>query len=232
MEATTPPLFFWRIAFSAYRFRCKLWRIAGPAYAFRPELFSGIVRTPGRGCIMPHRISSYCLLLALLAFAATHAHAARDEVQFGSNIVVPLGYSVHDAVCFFCSVNAQGTVDHDVVVFFGKIHIAGHANHDVVNFFGKVTADDNASIGHDLVSFFGVVRLGENVSVGQDLVAIFGRVHTANSVTIGNDRVVQPGWILWIPLLVVGLVIFLVIRAVRAYRERQLFNSYQVPPRQ
>ena len=69
-------------------------------------------------------------LLAALAFAAAPARADRDRVQFGADIVVPPGESAHDTVCFFCSVDAKGTVDHDIVVFFGDVHIASHANHE------------------------------------------------------------------------------------------------------
>src|SRR6201993_1124970 len=104
---------------------------------------------------MTQRLFSAFVLSSALLLAATPAHADKDAVQFGSNIVVPEGQSVHDAVCFFCSVNAKGDIDHDVVVFFGNIHISNHANHDVVNFFGNVHLDDNASITHDLVNFFG-----------------------------------------------------------------------------
>jgi hypothetical protein len=181
---------------------------------------------------MTRHVFASFLLFTALALAATPALANRDAVHFGSDIEVPQGSSVHDAVCFFCSVHAQGAVDHDAVVFFGNIHIASHASHDVVNFFGDVTADDNASIGHDLVSFFGVVHLGQNVLVGNDVVAMFGSLHASNSVSVGKDRVVQPAWLLWIPLLIVGLVVVLVVREVRDYRQRQLFSGYQVPPKQ
>jgi hypothetical protein len=179
---------------------------------------------------MIHRIPASCLLLATLAFAATPARADHDAVQFGSNITVAQDSSVHDAVCFFCSVNAQGTIDHDVVVFFGNIHIAGRANHDVVNFFGNIKADDNATIGHDMVSMFGVIRLGEDVTVGNDLVAMFGSLHAPDSVIIRKDRVVQPGWILWIPLLILGTIIIVVVREIRSWRRRQLINAYPFPP--
>ena len=180
--------------------------------------------------MMSQRFLSSFFLSAALAFAAIPAHADRDEVQFGTNIVVPPGTSIHDAVCFFCSVNAEGNIDHDVVVFFGSVHIAGHANHDVVNFFGSVRADDNAAITHDLVSFFGSIRLGENVSVGNDMVAMFGDVHTADTVAVGGNRVVQPGWVLWIPLLIFGSIVVLIVSQIRSYRRRQMFSGYPFPP--
>src|ERR1700756_63680 len=115
---------------------------------------------------MTQRLSSALLLFSALLLSATPAHANKDAVQFGSNIVVPEGQSVHDAVCFFCSVNAKGDIDHDVVVFFGSVHIAHQSKHDVVVFFGTVRADDDATIGHDVVNFFGHVRLGEHATVG------------------------------------------------------------------
>lgn len=171
------------------------------------------------------------LLVAVVALAPRAAHADRDEVQFGSNIVVPAGSSIHDAVCFFCSVNALGTIDHDVVVFFGSVHIAGQSNHDVVVFFGSVRADDNASIAHDIVNFFGSIRLGKNVSVGGDMVAMFGGVHAADSVTVGGSRVVQPGWVLLIPFLIIGGIITLIVNVIRNYRHNQLMAAgYGYPP--
>ena len=172
------------------------------------------------------------LLLCLLSFvfAVKPAHADRDAVQFGNKIHVARDTSVHDAVCFFCDVDAEGEVKGDVVVFFGDIHLAGQAHHDVVNFFGQLKAEDNVTIGQDLVSFFGSVRLGENVSVGKDMVAFFGTLHAPESVTVGNDRVVQPGWVLFGPLIFLGLIVILIVREFRGYRRRQLLRGYQYPP--
>ncbi len=176
-------------------------------------------------------IFTSALLLAASGFAAIPAHADRDSVQFFSDINVPEGSSVHDAVCFFCSVNAKGDIDHDVVVFFGNVHIASHSNHDVVNFFGNVRLADNASISHDLVNFFGSVRLGEGASVGNDVVAMFGSIRVADTATIGGNRVSQPAWILLIPLMLFGGIIALIVSQVRNYRRRQLFAAgYPFPP--
>ena len=179
---------------------------------------------------MIQRLLTAGLLASVLALSAAPAHANRDAVQFGSNINVPAGATVHDAVCFFCSVNVQGAVDGDIVVFFGNVHITGAANHDVVNFFGNVKADDNSSIGHDLVNFFGVIRLGENVSVGQDMVAMFGGVHAADSVTVGGDRVSYPFFIFFAPLVILGIVIIVVVREISAHRRRQFYAPYPMPP--
>lgn len=178
------------------------------------------------------RLLALCLLIAACAASAIPARADRDAVQFGSNINVPADTSVHDAVCFFCSINVQGEVRGDIVVFFGNVHLAGRANHDVVNFFGKVSAEDNASVHQDMVSMFGSVRLGENATIGKDLVVMFGALHAPESVTVGGDRVVQPPWIFFGPLLILVLVLILIVREYRAYRRRRFFRDYPFPPRQ
>ena len=179
---------------------------------------------------MIQRVVTACLLASVFAFAATPARASHDEVQFGNSIHVPAGASIHDAVCFFCSVRVEGEVEGDIVVFFGNVHVSGAAHHDVVNFFGTVTADDNAAIGHDLVNFFGGIRLGENVSVGKDMVAMFGGVHAPDSVVVGGDRVTEPAWLFWGPMLFVFTIIFVVVQEIRARRRRLYFAGFPMPP--
>jgi hypothetical protein len=183
-----------------------------------------------RGALMMKPTLAVCLLAAAFAAAATPAYADRDAVHFFSDIQVSPATTVHDAVCFFCSVRDEGEVEGDIVVFFGNVHIAGKADHDVVNFFGKVSADDNAQIGQDLVSFFGAIRLGQNVSVGKDMVSMFGFTRVPASVSVGHDRVAMPFFILFAPLILVGLVVIFVVHQVRAHRRRQFLNAYNFPP--
>ncbi len=183
---------------------------------------------------MFRRWFNICLLAAALGACAVPAFASHDVTQFGSSIHIARDQSIHDAVCFFCNVDADGTVEGDIVVFFGNVHIGSNANHGVVNFFGNITADNNAAVGEDMVSFFGTVRLGDNVTIGKDLVAMFGNVHAAPTVNVGGDRVVQPGWIFWIPLLIFSLVIIVVVREIRASRRRAFmrnYPNYPYPPR-
>lgn len=176
--------------------------------------------------VHPMRLLGIALCALLTVMLATPARASQDIVQFGSTIDVPQKDSIHDAVCFFCSVNVEGTVNGDIVVFFGDVRIQGKANHDIVNFFGEVTAGDDTSIGHDLVNFFGGVRLGENVTVGQDTVVMFGSLRGAESTNYGGSRVVEPAWLFWGPVLAVGLGIYFVVHEFRAYRRRRLLGVY------
>jgi hypothetical protein len=180
---------------------------------------------------MDRKLLALFLCAAAFTAAATPLRANQDAVQFFNNIDVTPDNPVHDVVCFFCSVNVQGKASGDIVVFFGGVRLNGEADHDVVNFFGNVNATDDSSIGGDLVSFFGSVRLGQNVSVGKDVVAMFGVVHAPASASVGGDRVSFPLWIATAPLLVIFLIVFLIVNAFRAHRERQFARGYPFPPR-
>lgn len=179
---------------------------------------------------MQSRMLAVCLFVAALAVAAAPARAEDDAVQFFNNIQVTPDAPVNDAVCFFCNADAHGDVKGDIVVFFGNIRLDGQAHQDVVNFFGNVSAADNSSIGGDLVSFFGTIHLGENVRVNQDLVAMFGIVQSPSSVSVGQDHVVFSPWILFGPLLVIFLIVFVIVHEVRARRERRFLQQFPVPP--
>lgn len=174
------------------------------------------------------RLLAFCLIAAAFALPA---RADNDIVQFGSTIHVSPGETVHDTVCFFCSVDDRGTVQGDIVVFFGNVHVASQANHDVVNFFGSTHVDDGASIGEDLVNFFGSVRLGDNVSVGRDMVSMFGSFRSAGTLKNGGDRVIQPAWLFWGPLFAIILLVYFVLHEYRGYRRRQFYaRGYPMPP--
>lgn len=175
-------------------------------------------------------LSAFLLMVVIVFAAAVPAHASRDLVQFGSDIVVPQGQSIHDAVCFFCSVQIDGTAEHDIVVFFGSTKISTRSEHDVVDFFGDVRLGPNASVGHDVVNFFGTIRLGENASIGNDAVAMFGDVRAANTATIAGNRVVQPFFLLLVPLGILALVVFGIVEVVRRARMHR-YPVYPFPPR-
>jgi hypothetical protein len=172
------------------------------------------------------RIFGVALLALAFVVLSTPARAAQDVVHFGSSIDVGANEEIHDAVCFFCSVNVQGTVNGNIVSFFGSVRISGHAEHDVVDFFGDVKVSDDSSIGHDLVNFFGSVWLGENASVDRDAVVMFGSMHSAPSASFGGNRVVEPGWIFWGPFLLIFAGIYFVVHEIQGYRRRRFLRMY------
>ena len=170
------------------------------------------------------------LLLAAFALAPAGARADNDAVQFGSDINISSTHPIHDAVCFFCSVHVQGEVTGDIVVFFGGVQIDGKANRDVVNFFGRTRLADDSIVGRDLVNFFGSVRAGENVQIGRSLVVLLGDLRAPQSLSVGKDRVVQPAWLLWIPLIIFALIVIAIVSLIRNWQRRRMYAYYQAPP--
>ena len=124
--------------------------------------------------------------------------------------------SIHDAVCFFCSVRAEGEVSGDIVVFFGNIRLAGEAHHDVVNFFGNITAADNTTIARRHGELF---RRGAAGRERDRAARTWWRCSVCCTrrlrSSVGRDRVMQPAWVITFPPLVLVLIIFLIIHEYR-----------------
>lgn len=166
-------------------------------------------------------ILAVVLFIALAGFAQQPSSSSPDSdinastdsqnaaVHFGDNIVVRQEDAMRDAVCFFCSVDARGSV-HDVVVFFGNTRLAGQAN--------------------DVVVFGGNVRLGPDAST-DDIVLMGGRLFAESGSTVRGDRVIFPPVILLIPLLVLALAIYLIVILLRYLFTRDKRRVVYVAPR-
>lgn len=180
---------------------------------------------------MHKRFLGILLLAGLLLAVSPSARADNDNVHFFNDIHVPAGATVQDAVCFFCSLDADGEVNGSAVVFFGSVRLGSDVHSDVVNFFGSTTARDNVTIDGDLVNFFGSVRLGENARVGGDMVSMFGGTHLASTATVRGDKVQFPFVVFGVPAVVLGLLIYAIVAAVRERRYRAYAAQYPSPPR-
>ena len=111
-------------------------------------------------------------------------------------------------------------------------HIGNAVRQNVVSIFSSVTAQPNASIEQNLVNIFGKVRLSDGAHVGQNVVALFGATQFAPSSTIDGNRVMLPFWLFGIPTLLIGLVIYVIVREVRERRyRRQWMASQAMGPR-
>jgi hypothetical protein len=168
------------------------------------------------------------LLGAALMAGGTPAHAdGGDVIHVGRTIHINHGEEVDNAVCFFCSVEVDGTVTGDVVSFLGNVRIAGDVQHDAVVVLGGLTAEKGSSIEQDVIAVLGEARLGENVIVGRDVVTFSGEVEMAPTATVGNQRIDNPGWYIWIPLACVLLILLWVMRSYGAYRKRLVARGYK-----
>ncbi len=154
----------------------------------------------------------FCALVFLLcSLAPSPARAQeRDAVRFANNIMIHEGEEVHDAVCFLCSIENDGTVHGDMVAFLGSIRVRGHAEHDAVVFLGNLSLAENASIDHDAVVFA-------------------GSLHIAPGSSIGRDRMVFPSFLFLLPMLVLLGLLALIVWAIRALMHRNR-PVYPMPP--
>lgn len=158
------------------------------------------------------------LLMAVLCSVALPAQAEQNRVQFGDNIHVPALGSVRDAVCFFCTIDAEGAIEGNAVVFFGGVRVHGRARHDVVAFFSNVQVDDEASVGNNMITFFSDVRLGREVTIGHDRVAMFCNLKEDPTVLVRHNSVVQPIWLLLAPLAILFGLVYGLVRIFRRGR--------------
>ena len=176
------------------------------------------------------RFLGLCMLVAALFAAAPIAHADENAVHFFDDIRVPANSSAHDAVCFFCGVDADGEINGNLVVFFGHIRLASAAHHDVVAFFSTVTVAENASVANNLVTFFSSVRVAPNVSVGNDMVSMFSSVHAADSVSVHGHNVLFSIWIFALPVLLIAVIVRAIVHAIRERQYRAYAANYPPPP--
>ena len=174
------------------------------------------------------RLRLLCLSLCLAAFLglAVPARADSNSVQFFTDLRVEQGKPVENAVCFFCSVHADGEINGNLVILFGNAHISSTVHQNVVSIFSSVTALPNTEIGQNLVNIFGAVRLGDNAHVGQNVVALFGSTAFVPSATVDGNRVIFPFWIFCIPP-VLGLLIYVLVRELGGRRMRREWMASQ-----
>jgi hypothetical protein len=169
------------------------------------------------------KLARISLLTFLVVTTATTAfakgHSDNDRAAFGSAITVPEGQTVGDIACAFCSVHIRGDVGGDVAVFWGSVKVEpGH------------------SIGGDAAIAGGDLHLGEGATVNGDVAIVAGNTDLAEGAAIHGDRAVIPPplgtLILFSPLIVLALLIWLIVYLVR--RSRYRFPAYPqgrgVPP--
>jgi predicted acyltransferase (DUF342 family) len=148
-----------------------------------------------------------CFALFLFGLAVPRAHAASDRVSFLHDIVISDTEEVEDAVCFLCSIRAEGKVSGDAVAFLGSIHTGSEVSGDVVSFLGDVTMSDDTRIGGDCVVFGGSLRKGSDAA-------------------IGGDTVQFPFIILALPFIILALLVYGIVSLVR----RRKYTAYPMAP--
>jgi hypothetical protein len=123
------------------------------------------------------------LLLAAPALAASESpspvaetpapgeQTERDQVSFGTNLVIVPGQTTRDVFCLGCSVTVEpgASVGRDLVVFGG-------------------TADVEGSVGRDAFVMGGSLHLGATANVQRDAVSLGGRTEITPGAHVGRDQ--------------------------------------------
>jgi hypothetical protein len=181
---------------------------------------------------MRARLLTFTLCAAAFLSVAAPARAQNDRVQFFSNIHVGPNDTAGNAVCFFCSVDAEGPVNGNIVAFFSHVSVHSTVDQNVVSFFSKMNVLPGSTVHQNLVTMFGSVRVENGAHVDQNAVTMFGSFYAADSASIDGNRVYFPFWFFGIPALLLGLVIYVIVRELRERRyRRQWMASQAMGPR-
>ena len=160
---------------------------------------------------MRKQLLSLALLLMALAPLPAFAKGDNDRVSIGSDITVPEGETIGDAVCILCS-----------------IHVRGDVSGDTVALLGSLTIDPGHRINGDAAVIGGDLTMGESAEIGGDVSVVAGDANLASGATIHGSRTVMPGrlWLLvpFAPLLILIGIIWLIIHFTR--RRRYQFPVY------
>jgi hypothetical protein len=102
------------------------------------------------GELLPLRaLRSFVFPLLLTVGALGQAPGSRTYL--GQDIFVASGQQVHNATCFFCSVQVEGDVSGRVVVLFGSLNVSGQVRRSATVIWGNAVVDSQARIGGDTV---------------------------------------------------------------------------------
>ncbi|HSY70565.1 MAG TPA: hypothetical protein VK813_18080 [Edaphobacter sp.] len=100
-----------------------------------------------------HALRSFILPLLLTAGALGQAPANRTYVA--QDIFVASGQQIHNATCFFCSVQVEGDLTGHVFVLFGSVNVSGQVQGSATVIWGNAVVDSQARIGGDTVVLWG-----------------------------------------------------------------------------
>jgi hypothetical protein len=176
------------------------------------------------------RLLSLCLCAAAFLCLAAPARAEDDSVEFFSDVHIAPGKPVQNAVCFFCSIDVESKVNGNLVTFFSDVHVGSDVHRNMVNFFSSVTARPNVSIRQNAVNFFSDVQLKDGVHVGENVVAMFGVTEISPAATVSGNRVLFPFWLFGGPMMLLGPMIYYIMRELKYRRYRDWLRQQPLPP--
>jgi len=158
-----------------------------------------------------HALSSFVLPLLLVAGAFGQSPGNRTYV--GQDIFVAAGQQVHNATCFFCSVQVEGDLTGHVFVLFGSLNVSGQVRRNATVIVGNAVVDSQARIGGDTVVLGGNAVYESDESLAGSAYVLGGHlshVSKASGERRGHRVMVGPLFF-WLLAVLVLLLLSLVI---------------------
>jgi hypothetical protein len=173
-------------------------------------LFSYLLAFIFGGKLRTYALSSFVLSLLLTVGALGQAPGSRTYI--GQDIFVAAGQQVHNATCFFCSVQVEGDATGHVIVFFGSVNVSGQVQKSATVIWGNAVVDSQARIGGDTLILGGNAVYEADESLGGSAYVLGGHLSRVSKVEgDGRHRVTMSplfsGLLAVVVLLLLSLVI-------------------------
>ncbi len=121
-------------------------------------------------------LRTFALLVTVSGAAFAQAHGNRT--YFNQDIFVAQGQQVHNAICFFCSVQVEGDLSGRVFVFFGSLNVSGRIEGGATVIGGNAVLDSQARLGGNAVVIGGNAVYESDESISGNAYVIGGHLST------------------------------------------------------
>jgi hypothetical protein len=105
------------------------------------------------GKLPAHALRS--IILPLLLTVGALGQTPGNRTYVGQDIYVASGQQIHNATCFFCSVQVEGDLTGHVIVLFGSVNVSGQVQGSATVIWGNAVVDSQARIGGDTMVLWG-----------------------------------------------------------------------------
>ncbi len=126
--------------------------------------------------------AGWSFVVAVLLTVGAFGQGAGNRTYFNEDIFVASGQQIHNATCFFCSVQVEGDVSGHVLVLFGSLNVSGQVKGGATVLWGNAVVDSQARIGGDTVVLVGNTVYEADESLSGNAYVVGGHLsHVARS---------------------------------------------------
>ncbi len=125
---------------------------------------------------MTKALRTLALVVTVSGVALAQGHGNRT--YFNQDIFVAQGQEVHNAICFFCSVQVEGELSGRVLVVFGSLNVSGRVEGGAMVIGGNAVLDSQARLGGNAVVIGGNAVYESEESILGNAYVIGGHLST------------------------------------------------------